>query len=74
MRNKAWGAMRKLFPLEFVAHAAKKAKPSKWSVSKFGKIVEGAGLVLGGGDQQNMLSKQFISGHAGSIISSVCVH
>lgn len=36
---------------------AAKRKPSRWSSSKFGKLVEGAGLVLGGDDQENLLSK-----------------
>lgn len=38
---------------------AKRAK-SRWSGTKFGQIVEGAGLILGGVDQENLLSEEFL--------------
>lgn len=43
--------------------AVKRAK-SKWSASKFGRVVEEAGLLLGVGDQENLLSKLYCS-HSG---------
>ena len=38
------------------SRTAKRAK-SKWSRSKFGQVMEEAGLLLGEGDQENLLSE-----------------